>query len=320
MKNIRPLSIAVVIPAFNAEKTIEASITSALEQTEPPEEIIVVDDGSQDATYSVVNKFGNRVRMIRQKHKGSAIARQTGTLSASAEFIAYLDADDWWIEQKNARYREILNQEHVDFLFSDFRRARPGNDPEDYLPRNISFYPWVWDYFKGRALAVDGSKAYKLESELATRLLLRGFPIYPSTMLVRRTAAESVGGWDGRFRRSQDFDFSLRIVRNYSLHYLDEVLAIVGLHPGNDDAYAYVVKQTDGDIKVLEAHLETAPGGSPYSLERARALGHRYCSLGYTHRKAGHPKLARQSYAKALKYPGRRLHALSRWAVSLLSR
>lgn len=307
-------SISVVIPAYNSEKTVEAAVLSVLSQTEPPEEVIVVDDGSADKTPFVVKKFGGKVRLLCQANQGSAVARQAGTELATSDYIAYLDADDWWPVGKVARYRKIIANEDIDCMFADLQRAKPGDAPENYLPRNFTFFPWAREYFKGCAVNLV-ENLYKLEQANGLSLLLHGFPMYPSTLLVKRSVIEGVGGWDGRFRRCQDFDIVLRIARRFPLHYLDEVTAIIGIHEVNESAYPYVVKQTEGDIKVLSAHLEPEPLGSAYHRQLAEALGRKHCGLGYAHRSVGQYELARKSYRNAIGCKGCRMHALIRWAI-----
>lgn len=137
---LRP-SIAVVIPAYNAERTVGTAILSALRQVDPPEEMIVVNDGSTDNTVTAVNKFKDRVRLISQGNQGPAVARQTGTAAANSDYIAYLDSDDWWPEGKIARCREIIAKEDVNFMLTDLQRAQPGATPEAYLEKNNSFFP-----------------------------------------------------------------------------------------------------------------------------------------------------------------------------------
>lgn len=310
-------SIAVVIPAFNSAATISNALVSVLTQTEPPEEIIVVDDGSTDATGEIVRGFGSAVRLITQPNQGSAVARQTGTVAATCDYIAYLDADDWWPTDKLSVCRAILAHEEIDFLLADLQRARPGDTPAAYLPRNTTFFPWARQYLDGHRADAGIADLYRLPPDIGLSLLLDGFPVFPSTALIKREVVLSVGGWDARFRRCQDFDLGLRIARRFPLYYLDRVQAILGLHEVNKDARAYVIKQTQGDISVLEAHFAAESLESPYRQEVAKALARKCCSLGYSYRKAGQTKLARRAYYRALQWPGKRLHALCRWALLL---
>jgi glycosyltransferase involved in cell wall biosynthesis len=311
------IPIAVVMPAYNAAETIRYGIESVLAQTSPADEIVVVDDGSTDDTAEVVRSCGSAVRLIRQPNQGSAVARQTGTVAVSADYVAYLDADDWWPREKLAICRELLAAEDIDFLLADLQRARPGDPPDAWLPRNSTFFPWARDFLEGRRVPDVQRSLYRLEPERALELLLRGFPVYPSTALVKRSVVEAAGGWDRRFRRAQDFDIGLKIVRRHPLHYLDEVQALVGLHSVNEDALAYVVKQTQGDIRVLQAHVEQEPRGSSCRDQAARAVARKYCGLGYAYRQMGCRAEARDAYRHALSWPGRRAHALFRWVMLL---
>lgn len=101
--DVRPVTISVVIPAYNAASTIAAAIESALAQTRPPDEIIVVDDGSKDDTASVVERFGTAVRLVRQANAGCGQARNTGVREARGSWLAFLDADDTWLPTKLER-------------------------------------------------------------------------------------------------------------------------------------------------------------------------------------------------------------------------
>jgi GT2 family glycosyltransferase len=314
--------ITVVIPAFNAEMTVVTAVESVLAQTVAPHEIVVVDDGSDDDTRAAAEDLAARpaiprVRVIRQENQGSAVARQTGTRAATSAYIAYLDADDWWPTDKLATCQKILASEHVDFLLADLQRGRPDATSNDLLPRNSSFFPWAMRYVRHQGAPTNYDGLCRLPPEHGLTLLLRGFPVFPSTMVVRRSVVEEVGGWDGRFRRCQDFDLGLRLARRYPLHYLDRVQAILGLHEVNEDAVAYSIKQTHGDVRVLRAHFEAEPAGSGYRVQVARALSRKLCGLGYLYRQVGDYGRARAAYREACNWPGRRLHAASRWALSM---
>lgn len=312
-------SIGVVIPAYNAGQTVARAIQSVLGQLEPCDEIIVVDDGSGDDTVPVVSSFVGPIRLISQPNQGAAVARQTGTATTTADYIAYLDADDWWPEGSLANCREAIERGGIDFLLADLQRARPGDGPDAYLPRNRSFFPWLDKYLSGCQADSGMDKLYKLPPDRGLSLLLHGYPVFPSTMLVRREVLETVGGWDARFRRCQDFDLGLRIARYFPLHYLDEVQAILGLHDGNDNARDYCLKQTQGDIRVLLAHLEENRDDATYRRQVAEALGRKYCGLGYSHRVSGEGRLARENYLKSFQWPGKRTHALIRWCLSFVA-
>jgi glycosyltransferase involved in cell wall biosynthesis len=102
--------VTVVIPAYNAGAFVAEAVASALNQTYPMMEIVVVDDGSADNTAGVLRQFGNTIRVIRQSNSGSAAARNRALAEASGEFIAFLDADDCWHPAKIERQLDCLRR------------------------------------------------------------------------------------------------------------------------------------------------------------------------------------------------------------------
>ena len=88
--------VSVIIPAFNRERFLAASIKSVLAQLYRPIEIIVVDDGSTDNTKKVAEGFGKEVRYVHQENKGPSAARDTGIKVAKGDVFAFIDADDLW--------------------------------------------------------------------------------------------------------------------------------------------------------------------------------------------------------------------------------
>ncbi len=101
-------SITTIIPVHNGERYLAEAIQSALDQTLPPAEIIVIDDGSTDGSAAIARAFGPPVRVLTQANLGPAAARNLGVQQATGELLAFLDADDLWMPNKLAHQVKIL--------------------------------------------------------------------------------------------------------------------------------------------------------------------------------------------------------------------
>lgn len=118
--------ISVIIPAYNAAETIGKAIDSILVQSYPAHEIIVVDDGSEDATGESVQAYGDKVTYIRQVNAGPSAARNKGVQQASGEWIAFLDADDWYLPDRLRIHAEMIRDNtKLDFLVASFDYVSP---------------------------------------------------------------------------------------------------------------------------------------------------------------------------------------------------
>ncbi|MCX7114026.1 MAG: glycosyltransferase family A protein [Proteobacteria bacterium] len=93
-------AVTVIIPAFNYGRFLSKAIDSALTQTYESIECIVVDSGSTDETPDILNRYEGQVKVITLENRGPSVARNAGIISANGEYIAFLDADDWWEPKK----------------------------------------------------------------------------------------------------------------------------------------------------------------------------------------------------------------------------
>jgi glycosyltransferase involved in cell wall biosynthesis len=112
--------VSVVIPVYNVEKYIHATVKSVLEQTYKNFELFIIDDGSADRSIEICKQFKNpKIKIIHQKNQGVAAARNTGIRHASGDYIAFLDADDIWLSDKLEKHVEHLeNCPNVGVSFS----------------------------------------------------------------------------------------------------------------------------------------------------------------------------------------------------------
>jgi glycosyltransferase involved in cell wall biosynthesis len=112
-------TVSVIIPAFNAAKYLREAIRSVVEQTHQPLEIIVVDDGSSDATALIASRFAAPVRVLRRPHRGIGASRNAGFAEARGEYIASLDADDLWAPSKLAEQLALFASDPtLDIVFA----------------------------------------------------------------------------------------------------------------------------------------------------------------------------------------------------------
>ncbi|MCP5278335.1 MAG: glycosyltransferase family 2 protein [Thiobacillus sp.] len=119
---------SVIIPAYNAEAFVARAIDSVLAQTWPAHEILVVDDGSVDKTAEVVAGYGERVRYLRQDNAGVSAARNAGARAATGDWLAFLDADDWYYPDRLKWHADWIAQDSgLDFLTGDYDYRRPDD-------------------------------------------------------------------------------------------------------------------------------------------------------------------------------------------------
>ena len=192
--------VSVVIPCFNAARHIAAATESVLTQTSPPREIIIVDDGSSDASAEIVTSLARKtqlpIRLNRQANAGVSVARNIGVGLAKGSVIAFLDADDRWPENSLAIRLGSLNPE-IELVF-----GRVAIVVEQ----------------QGR-LAATG---------------LQGPGRLAGSMLVRRTAFDRVGGFDPARRSAETIGWVARAVDlNVAMAEVEHVVLWRIVHGGN---------------------------------------------------------------------------------------
>src|SRR5438876_3166815 len=118
------MKVSVIIPVRDGARYIVSAIESVLEQTEPPAELLVIDDGSKDETADIVSQFFNRgVRLIQQPPGGAAAARNAGVKLARQQLLAFLDADDLWTSTKlEQQCAELQSDPALDMVFGYVRQ------------------------------------------------------------------------------------------------------------------------------------------------------------------------------------------------------
>lgn len=200
-------TFSVVIPAYQAAHLIERAIDSVLAQTQPPREIIVVDDGSTDDLSVVIDKYQHTVTYLTQSHRGVAAARNTGFAHATGDFISVCDADD-------AYSPELLE------AWAGLAARRPDLDI----------------LCCGSTVEVNGAniKSTHTRSFITTnqRVGILAHNFIPGRSAVRKRYWDLVGGFDEALTVAEDWDFWIRtVLRGARAGLVDRPLAVTRLRP-----------------------------------------------------------------------------------------
>jgi GT2 family glycosyltransferase len=183
-----PPRVTVVIPAYDAEASVGAAVSSVLQQTVAAVDVVVVDDGSRDRTAAVAAAFGDRVRVVSQPNQGVAGARNAGIAAARTELIAFVDADDYLFDR------------HVEALLDLYDRA-----PGIVTANAFWLFPGGIDPRRTRH-----SGRFPPAQEQRQAILETNFV---STMsLFSKDLWERLGGFDVTLRHAEDWDFWLRAI------------------------------------------------------------------------------------------------------------
>lgn len=184
-------TVSIIIPAYNAEEYLREAVLSALQQSVALVQVIIVDDGSQDRTLAIAQDMASKnaiVETITRPNGGSAAARNTGLSRASGEFVLFLDADDRLHENAIHNHLTAFAQRpEVVMVFG-------ANDVVDAQGAFLTTNPTPIEY----VTLVD--------------LAIRVIPV-PSQSMYRKSAIDKIGGYNERFRQSQDVDLNLRLAR-----------------------------------------------------------------------------------------------------------
>ncbi len=203
-------AVSVVIPAYNVAEVVGRAIDSVLAQAFVDFELIVVNDGSTDHIADVVKQYGVQVHLLSKRNGGLSSARNAGIQVARGEYVAFLDADDWWMPEKLTCQVSAM-QARPDAVFCS-TAARLVN------PKGETVGEWRCGSCQGSALeAIFSTNAYVAGSG--------------SAVLARRQALLDAGGFDERLRSLEDIDMWMRLAAIGGYHCLDLPLAIILKQP-----------------------------------------------------------------------------------------
>jgi len=196
------MRISVVIPSYNRRHTLERALQSVFLQSSEVDEVILVDDGSTDASDELVAQRFPEVKILRQMNLGVSAARNRGIEAAQFEWIALLDSDDSWLPQKIEKIRTAQRQQVDIALFhSDEIWIRNG-------------------------LRVNPMRKHRKSGGWIFEQCLPLCAISPSAAIIKKSVLLELGMFDENLPACEDYDLWLRICHRHPVHYLDQKLIV----------------------------------------------------------------------------------------------
>jgi glycosyltransferase involved in cell wall biosynthesis len=198
--------VSVIIPTYNRANTISRAIISAIKQTESNIEILIVDDCSNDNTKFIVEEWAIKDPRIHyiglDKNVGPSAARNYGIQKAKGDYFAFLDSDDEWVSTKiKVQVASLERDIDKDVTICDILRIDDGN------------------------LAIN-SLNQQNESPLYEQVLARKVNSNAITLMIRKRCYDLIGGFDEKLRINEDWEYWLRLSKEFNFAYVNEPLAI----------------------------------------------------------------------------------------------
>jgi glycosyltransferase involved in cell wall biosynthesis len=193
--------ISVVIPTFNRASVLPKAIDSVLSQNYTPLELFVVDDGSTDETSTILQSYGDEIKVIYQQHAGVSRARNTGIIESKGEFIAFLDSDDWWLEGKLERQMGLLHETGLRVVHTEEIWVRNGK-------------------------RVNPCQHHKKRGGDVYEAMLPLCAMSPSSILMERRVLDETGLFDETLPACEDYDLWLRITSRFQVAFIEEPLIV----------------------------------------------------------------------------------------------
>jgi glycosyltransferase involved in cell wall biosynthesis len=247
--------VSVVIPAYNAAATIGQALESVFRQSLQDIEVIVVNDGSTDGTPRVLAGYGERIRVLTKVNEGKpAAARNLAVREARGELVAFLDADDWWRDDKLERQVAVFDKR------PDVGLVYTADATVDADGKTVSVNP-----------CPPGARGHIYEL-LSIHNVMVG-----SSVMVRRQAILQAGGFDETLTSIENWDLWIRIAREWAVECIDEPLTLYRVHPGNRSSNVELRRQNV--FRVLAKHHDPCDRSPAARRRRREAYFHAYLNV-----------------------------------------
>jgi len=250
------MSISVIVPVFNGEKTIEETIKSILNQTFNNIEIIIINDGSTDATLEVLEKIlDSRIKIFSYPNGGLSASRNRGISQAKGEYISFIDADDLWTADKLELQWQALQLN----------------------PQAAVAYSWT-DYIDQSSKFIKSGRRIKINGDAFSQLLVTNFLENGSNPLIRYEALEKVGGFDESLPAAEDKNMWLRLAVNYDFVCVEKPQILYRI--SNNSMSTNLKRQETASLKVIERAF-SYPKAEKLQHLKKQSLSHLYQYLTF---------------------------------------
>lgn len=300
------------MPSFNTAAYIGEAIESVLAQDYPHKELIVIDDGSTDATVELARSYGDQLRLITQANQGSAVARNKGLQAAQGDYIAFLDSDDIWLPGKLTTQVAYLERHpDIGMVFSRWQVWKPDQN---------GLFPPVSDLVPASSQPLSGNEPDIVPERsgwLYNRLLFSSL-LHTITVMARRSLIERVGPFDTSLKRGQDYDYWIRASQQTQIHQLDCLFALYRVH-GNGCVQRWPGVNYEGLVveKAVKRFGLKGPAGETTSSKAVRRrLAETHFTFGYHHFWGGQAWLSLKAFAQVV---AKRPLYLMAWAYLVLA-
>ena len=247
--------VSVIVPAYNAQRTIGETLQSVFDQTFTDFELIVINDGSIDNTPEIVSSFTDpRLNFFSYPNAGVSASRNRGVSHAGGEYISFIDADDLWTSDKLEGQIEAL-QSH---------------------PQAAVAYSWTncIDQF-GRF--VERDERITLSGNVYAEILVRYFLESGSNALITRQAFTEIGGFDESSVGGEDWDFFIRLAARYPFVHVPKLGILYRI--SQDSASAKILRHEQECLQVIHKSFEQAPEALKHLKKRTLANFYQYLSF-----------------------------------------
>lgn len=271
--------ISVIVPCYNASAWIASSLRSVLAQDWPSLEVLVVDDGSTDGSVELVRERFPEVKVLQQQNAGAAAARNTGIQAARGDWVAFVDADDWWAPGKLRAQMDLLSSHPEARMCCSAWQVWPSDEPEPDpgLRQRLDLF----DPGDGQGRSAAGW----IYPEL-----LVGCCVWTSTVLARTELLRQLGGFDAGLKIGEDYDLWLRASRLTPIVRVQRPLALYRQHPHSltkqPPAINYEATVVGRALK--QWGYRSPDGRRARRADVARSLARTWHTYGAAHLEAGH--------------------------------